>query len=189
VQSCAKGEAAWTQIPAEGQDAHALATPAPGVKVLAQAKTGDAHAGHGAPAATAPSAIKIEQAWTRATPNGAKVAGGFMKITNTGATPDRLIGGSADVSKLFEVHEMKMEGAMMKMRALEKGLEIKPGETIEFKPGGYHVMFIDLSTPIKEGDAIKGELIFEKAGKVKVDFKASAMGGAAPAAGNHSHGH
>jgi periplasmic copper chaperone A len=131
--------------------------------------------------------LKIEQPWTRATPNGAKVAGGFMKITNTGTQADRLVGGTSDVSKVFEVHEMKMEGAMMKMRALEKGLEIKPGETIELKPGSYHVMFIDLNRPIKQGEAVSGELQFEKAGKVKVEFKGAAMGAGAPTAGEHKH--
>lgn len=131
-------------------------------------------------------ALKIEHPWTRATPGGAKVAGGFMKITNTGSAPDRLVGGSSTIAGIFEVHEMSMDGGMMKMRALEKGLEIKPGQTIELKPGSYHVMFIDLKSPIKEGEMIKGELVFEKAGKVAVEFKASALGAASPATG-HKH--
>lgn len=134
--------------------------------------------------------LKIEQPWTRATPGGAKVAGGFMKITNTGKETDRLVGGSSDVAKIFEVHEMSMEGGMMKMRALEKGLEIKPGETIMLKPGSYHVMFIDLNRPIKEGDSVSGELQFEKAGKVKLNFTAAAIGSGAPAAaGQHKNHH
>lgn len=121
--------------------------------------------------------LKIGHPWTRATPGGAKVAGGFMTITNHGTAPDRLIGGASELAKTFELHEMKHEGGMMKMRALEQGLEIKPGETVELKPGGYHVMFIDLNRPVKEGDSIKGELSFEKAGKISVDFKATAIGG------------
>lgn len=186
TQTCPKGEAAWTQVPVEGVTAR-LETPAPAIRILAQAKTGGDHAGHGAaPAAVAASPMKVEQVWTRATPGGAKVAGGFMRITNTGSVPDRLVGGSAEISNVFEVHEMKHEGGMMKMRALEAGLEIKPGETVELKPGSYHVMFIDLKAPIKEGDVVKGELKFEKAGTVKVEFKAGAMGGAKPASG---HGH
>ncbi|KAF0228360.1 MAG: hypothetical protein FD175_2141 [Beijerinckiaceae bacterium] len=115
--------------------------------------------------------LKIDHPWARATPGGAKVGGGFMKITNTGTQPDRLIGGSAEISAIFEVHEMKMEGNVMKMRALEKGLEIKPGQIVELKPGGYHVMFIDLRNPLKEGDTVKGHLVFEKAGKVDVEYK------------------
>lgn len=120
--------------------------------------------------------LKIDHPWTRATPGGAKVAGGFMKITNTGNTPDRLIGGTAVPAGIFEVHEMRMEGNVMKMRALEKGLEIKPGQTVELKPGGYHVMFIDLKSPLKEGETIKGTLVFEKAGTIEVEYKIEARG-------------
>lgn len=124
-------------------------------------------------------ALKIEHPWTRATPGGAKVGGGFMKITNTGVETDRLISGSAEVAKALEIHEMKMEGSTMKMRALDKGLEIKPGETVELKPGGYHVMFLDLQAPIKDGERLKGQLVFEKAGKVDVEYKVEARGAAA----------
>lgn len=120
--------------------------------------------------------LKIDHPWTRATPGGAKVAGGFMKITNTGTSPDRLIGGTAVPAGIFEVHEMRMDGNVMKMRALEKGLEIKPGQTVELKPGGYHVMFIDLKSPLKEGETIKGTLVFEKAGTIEVEYKIEARG-------------
>lgn len=121
-------------------------------------------------------AIKIEVPWTRATPTGAKVAGGFMKITNTGSEPDRLIGGSATVAGKFEVHEMAMIDSVMKMRELEKGLEIKPGESVELKPGSYHVMFMDMSQTLKEGDKVKGTLVFAKAGKIEVEYTVRAMG-------------
>lgn len=131
--------------------------------------------------------LKIEHPWSRATPGGAKVAGGFMKITNTGTTSDRLIGGSAAVSGVFEVHEMKMDGSVMRMRALEKGLEIKPGQTVELKPGGYHVMFIDLKAPLKEGETIKGTLIFERAGTLNVEYKVEARGSSGQ--GNPHGGH
>lgn len=123
-------------------------------------------------------ALKIDHPWTRATPGGAKVGGGFMKITNTGSETDRLTGVSADIAGVIEIHEMKMEGSMMKMRALEKGLEIKPGETVELKPGSFHVMFLDLKSPIAEDKPLKGTLVFEKAGKVEVEFKVEARGAA-----------
>lgn len=126
-------------------------------------------------------AIRVEAPWTRATPGGARVAGGFMKITNTGSTPDRLVSGSADVSARFEVHEMAVIDGVMKMRELAKGLDIAPGATVELKPGGYHVMFIDLKKPIAQGDIVRATLVFEKAGKVDVSLPASAIG--APAAG------
>ena len=82
---------------------------------------------------------------------------------------------------------------MMKMRALEKGLELKPGETVELKPGGYHVMFIDLKAPLREGDTVRGDLVFEKAGKVAVEYKVAPLGSTGPGAESHKgqkgHGH
>lgn len=184
TQGCEKGEASWTQIPAPGQDAHALKAPAPAVIILAQ------HSG-AAPAANVfkAGALTIEAPWARATPGGAQVAGGFMKITNSGAEPDRLVGGSVPFAGRFEVHEMAMDGGVMKMRET-KGLEIKPGQTVELKPGGYHVMFMDLKSGLKEGQTVKGTLVFEKAGKIEVEFKVGPIGGGAPAGGaggGHSH--
>lgn len=120
--------------------------------------------------------IKITAPWTRATPAGAKVAGGFLSITNTGAAPDRLTGGTMAMAGKFEVHEMSMNDGVMKMRALDNGLEIKPGETIELKPGGYHLMFIDLKAAVKEGDKLEGTLVFERAGTIVLQFDATAMG-------------
>ena len=190
TQECEKGEWRWVEIPAQGQDAHALKAPAPALVVLAQQSAGQ-HAGHGA-AATAykVGSLTIEAPWARATPGGAKVAGGFMKITNTGKEPDRLIGGSVPIAGRFEMHEMAVDGGVMKMRPLSKGLEIKPGETVELKPGGYHLMFLDLKSGLKEGETVKGTLVFEKAGKVEVEYKVGPIGGGAPNAGSgggHSH--
>ena len=84
--------------------------------------------------------LKIFAPWTRATPKGAAVGGGYMTITNTGSAPDRLIGGAADIAARFEVHEMSMDNGVMKMRELANGLEIKPGEKVELKPGSYHCL-------------------------------------------------
>ena len=121
-------------------------------------------------------ALKISAPWARATPKGASVGGGYMKITNTGTAPDRLIGGSTDIAKSFEVHEMKMEGGVMKMRPVAGGLEIKPGETVTLDPSGYHVMFVGLKEQLKQGDHFKATLEFAKAGKVDVDFAVEGIG-------------
>src|SRR3974390_2204642 len=121
-------------------------------------------------------AIDIADPWSRATPQGASVAGGYMKITNTGTTPDRLVSGSSDVAPKFEVHEMKMENGVAKMRPVTDGLEIKPGETVELKPGSFHVMFLGLKKPLASGDHIKATLVFEKAGKIEVEYDVRAMG-------------
>lgn len=146
------------------------------------------HADHGAaPAATTFKAgsLVVEAPWARATPAGAKVAGAYLKITNTGSAPDRLIGGTVPFAGRFEIHEMATDNGVMKMRELPKGLEIKPGETVELKPGGYHLMFMDLTSGLKEGQSVKGTLAFEKAGKVDVEFKVGPIGGAP--SGGHSH--
>jgi copper(I)-binding protein len=147
------------------------------------------HAGHGTPAAAAQSvklgALTITAPWTRATPGGAKVAGGFMTITNAGSMPDRLIGGTFPMAGRFEVHEMAVTDGVMRMRELAKGLEIKPGETVELKPGGYHVMFMELKEQIREGQPITGTLVFEKAGTVTISYRVAPIGARAPGAHQH----
>jgi copper(I)-binding protein len=114
--------------------------------------------------------LDIANPWSRATPKGASVAAGYMKITNTGAAPDRLVSGSSDIAPALEVHEMKMENGVMKMRLVTGGLQIKPGETIELKPGSFHVMFVGLKKPLTVGDHIHARLVFEKAGAVDVEY-------------------
>ena len=133
-------------------------------------------------------AIAIDHPWTRATPKNAPVAGGYLKITNTGTTPDRLTGGSTEVAKRFEIHEMSMEGGVMKMRELRDGLTIAPGATVELKPGSYHIMMMNLSRPLTKGEKVKGLLTFEKAGKVDIEFAVEAIGGN-PAAQDKGHKH
>jgi len=131
-------------------------------------------------------AIKISAPWARATPKSAPVGGGYLKITNTGSTPDRLIGGSTSISGHLEVHEMSMNGGTMKMRPLTNGLEIKPGETVELKPGGSHIMFVQLKGQLQQGQHFKATLEFEKAGKVDVDFAIAGIGATSPGAADHS---
>jgi periplasmic copper chaperone A len=127
--------------------------------------------------------LDIAGPWSRATPQGASVAAGYLTIKNTGSTADRLVGGASDAAAKFEVHEMSMDGGVMKMRPIQGGLEIKPGETVELKPQGLHIMFVGLKKPLKQGDHVKATLEFEKAGKVDVDFDVTGMGGPArPAA-------
>jgi periplasmic copper chaperone A len=126
--------------------------------------------------------VKIANPWTRITPPSAKVAGGFMTLTNTGATSDRLLSGSSPVSGRIEVHEMSLDGGIMKMRELAQGLEIKPGETVELKPGSFHIMFMDLKEPITGGVTVKGTLVFEKAGKVEIEYKVEPLGSKGPTA-------
>jgi hypothetical protein len=130
--------------------------------------------------------IEIKHPWARATPKGSEVAGGYMTLINTGSESDRLIGGSNAVARKFEIHEMSMDGGVMKMRPLPKGLEIKPGQTVELKPGSYHVMFVGLKQPFEQGKRVKGTLQFEKAGTVEVEYAVEAIGGT-PGGGHDAH--
>src|ERR1700751_1292661 len=98
--------------------------------------------------------LVISQAWTRATPGGAKTGGGFLTIENKGSAADKLIGARAGAAGKIEVHEMAMNGGVMKMRPLESGLAIEPGKTVKLAPGGYHLMMMDLKNPLKEGDKL-----------------------------------
>src|ERR1700761_8824720 len=124
--------------------------------------------------------LVITQAWTRATPGGAKTGGGFLTIENKGSAPDKLVGVSADVAGKVEVHQMSMDGGVMKMRPVEGGLTIDPGKTLKLAPGGYHLMMMDLKSPLKQGDKLPVTLQFEKAGKVAVTLDVQAVGAPAP---------
>lgn len=133
--------------------------------------------------------LVITQAWSRATPSGAKVAGGYLTVENKGATADRLVSGSGDVAGRVEIHEMAMDGGVMTMRPLDKGIVIDPGKTVKFAPGGNHLMLMDLKTPLKQGDKVPLTLQFEKAGKVNVSLDVQGVGAKAPGGGDHSGGH
>ena len=124
--------------------------------------------------------IKISQPWARATPGGAKVGAGYLTVTNTGKVADRLLGGSAVAAGVLEIHDMTMTDGVMRMRHVDKGLDIKPGATVALKPGGLHVMFMDLKQPLKHGEKLKGTLVFEKAGKIEIEYEVAPIGAAGP---------
>ncbi len=135
-------------------------------------------------------AIEVLHPWTRATPKGAKVAAGYMTIRNHGTVPDRLIAGSSTVAGRFELHQMTTVNNVMTMRPVSGGLEIKPGETVELKPESFHVMLLDLRTPLAKDQTIKGTLVFEKAGTVEIEYTVEGMGApAAPADAPRHKGH
>ncbi|HJE22800.1 MAG TPA: copper chaperone PCu(A)C [Methylorubrum populi] len=145
--------------------------------------------------------LKIGHPWSRATPGGAKVAGGYLTVTNTGTEPDRLTGGSLEAAGRGELHTMSMEGNVMKMAPLPNGLDIAPGKTVTLAPSGNHLMFLELKTPLKQGERVKGTLTFERAGTVPVEFAVESLAAKAPAGGGasqdrsghdhtgHDHGH
>ncbi|MGF9564928.1 copper chaperone PCu(A)C [Neorhizobium sp. JUb45] len=124
--------------------------------------------------------IEIGHPYSRAMLPVAKVGGGYLKITNAGPA-DRLVSASSDRAGSVEFHEMKMNGAIMEMRELQGGIVLPAKSTVELKPGGYHVMFMNVTKPFKEGEMVKATLVFEKAGPVDVEF---AVG---PIAGDKAH--
>jgi copper(I)-binding protein len=175
---------------------HALAIAgalAAGFVFLPGASAGPAD--HGGHAAAAPQSaadasttfkagdITVTAPWTRATPGGAKVAGGYLKIVNNGTAADRLIKAESSIAGHIEIHEMTMTGGVMKMRPVTEDLVIKPGQSVELAPGGLHVMFMDLKRPLKQGETVKATLAFEKAGPLEVVFKVNALG----ATSTHKH--
>lgn len=121
--------------------------------------------------------LEIVHPWARATPKGASTAGGYVKITNTGQEADRLLAGSLPNAGRLEIHQMSMNNGVMQMRPVPGGVEIKPGETVEFKPGGYHLMFMDLKQPLVQKQPVKGTLVFEKAGTVEIEYTVVPVGG------------
>ncbi|TPK75608.1 copper chaperone PCu(A)C [Mesorhizobium sp. B2-4-15] len=120
--------------------------------------------------------LEIEHPWSRATPAGAKVAGGYFTVVNKGGTPDRLLSISSDISEKAELHEMGVKDGVMTMRPVSGGLEIPAGGKVALAPGGYHLMFIGLKRQPKQGEKFAATLTFEKAGAVNVEFAVEGMG-------------
>jgi len=120
--------------------------------------------------------IQVENPWARATPSGAKTGAVYMTIDNKSSIADRLTGVSSEVAKKLQIHETKMENGIMKMREISGGLPVPAGGSVVLKPGGYHVMLIDLNKPLKAGEAFPVTLVFEKAGKVSITVSVQSMG-------------
>ena len=124
-------------------------------------------------AAPAFAQVKVEGAWTRATPPGAKIGAGYMKIS--AAKADRLVGASSPAAAKVELHVTQKQGDMMMMREV-KGYDIPAGGSFELAPAGAHLMLVDLKAPLKEGGKVPLTLRFEKAGEVKVELQVRALG-------------
>ena len=115
--------------------------------------------------------VEVKDAWVRSSVQGQKATGAFMKITAKDAT--KLVGASSPAAGVAEVHEMKMEGDVMKMRAVPGGLDIAAGKTVELKPGGYHVMLMDLKAALVKDSTVPLTLVFKDAqgAESKVELK------------------
>lgn len=125
--------------------------------------------------------LKIGHPWSRATPKGAPTGGGFLTITTTGAKVDRFLGGTTAVAARLEIHQMSMADGVMRMRPLANGIEIPPGATVELSPGSYHLMLMQLTRPLKQGEKVPVTLTFERAGSIEVELEVQAIGATEPA--------
>jgi copper(I)-binding protein len=132
-------------------------------------------------------AINISLPFTRATLPNAPVGGGFLTIENEGPEPDRLVSASSPAAAAVQIHEMAMEGDVMKMRPLADGLELPAGETIVLAPGGLHLMFTGLKQAFVEGETVPVTLVFEKAGTVELALPVLGSAADAAAPGEHAH--
>ncbi len=132
--------------------------------------------------------VDVKAAWARATVQGQKATGAFMTLTAKDAT--KLVGISSPVAGVAEVHEMKMDGDVMKMRAVEGGLDLPAGKAVELKPGGYHVMLMDLKTSLKKDTTIPVTLLFKDAkgtqSKLEIKIPVSQTPPAGASAGGHA---
>ena len=134
--------------------------------------------------------ILVDAPWSREAPAGAKRTVGYMRISNTGSQPDRLVDGTVAATGRFELHRSVTVDGITRMQALAEGLEIRPGETVEFKPGAMHAMLVDLPRAPKAGDTIKGTLVFERAGPVEIEYQVGGPGSrSAPVMAGHHHHH
>jgi copper(I)-binding protein len=136
--------------------------------------------GHTGPAHAA-GPISIENGWSRATAAAQTVGGGFMTIVNAGKSDDRLVSATSPVAAEVQIHDMKMEDGVMRMRQLADGLAVPAGARVELKPRSLHLMFMQLKAPLAAGQSFPVTLKFEKAGAVTTQFRVEAMGAAAPA--------
>jgi periplasmic copper chaperone A len=153
---------------------HAAST---GIKKSGHQTTAQVHLVAAEQPAAAPvtvGALEISQGWIRATLPGQPAAGGFLTIDNKGKEADRLLSASSPLTAATQIHEMKMDGDVMKMAELADGIEIPAGGKVELKPGGFHIMFMGLEKQVMEGETVKVTLTFEKAGAVEVELPVQA---------------
>lgn len=186
TQKCGTdGIVAWDEIAKDGQSPHDLKHPAPVLTVTAKEEstyhdnasmTGTAMQGMDmsgmatteAPGSGSVGDLTLSDAMVRGMLPGQQVAGGFLTIRNAGTENDRLVSVSSPIADRVEIHEMSMEGDVMKMRPLKDGLPIAAGKTVALEAGGFHLMFMSVKQPVRVGESVDATLIFEKAGAIEI---------------------
>jgi copper(I)-binding protein len=129
--------------------------------------------------------VDVKDAWVRTSVQGQKATGAFMKLTAKDGA--KLVAASSPVAGVTEVHEMKMEGDIMKMKAVAGGLDLPAGKTVELKPGGYHVMLMDLKAALPKDSTIPLTLVFKDAKGVESRLELKVPVATAPMAAAHKH--
>ena len=137
----------------------------------------------GAASSETAGSITVENAWSRASPSGIKVAAGYLAIVNDGDEPDRLLSASAPFAGATEIHKTSMADGVMRMRPVPDGVPIPAKSTIMLEPNSYHLMFTGLTGPLNEGDTLKANLTFEHAGTVSITIDVLAIGAQGPRTG------
>ncbi|GAC1606728.1 MAG: DUF1775 domain-containing protein [Ramlibacter sp.] len=175
LQTCDTGSADWAEVPSSGSSTAGLKRPAARLEVVAQGVA----------------TVDVRDGWVRQSVPGQSGTGAFMKLTAPAGA--RLVGITTPAAGVAEVHEMKMEGDTMKMRGLPGGLDLPAGQTVELKPGGYHVMMMDLKGALTQGATVPMTLKFEDAKGVKTSLDlrlpVGAPEGADAAGSGHQHRH
>lgn len=124
--------------------------------------------------------VVIEGAWMRATAPKAPVAAGYLAVRNNGDSDDRLLSVVSPAAREVQIHEVRHEGGVARMRPLPEGLPVAAGAIIKMQPGGLHLMFIGPAGPLAEGTRVPATLQFERAGAVQIEFQVRGMGAMAP---------
>lgn len=188
TQRCGAVAIAWTEIAAPGADPHALEHPAPTVTVAAAASEGGGHAHHHGAAAPA-AGVSVEGGYARAMLPGAQVGGGYLTVSNGGATADRLVSASSPRAGAVSIHESSMEGGVMRMRMAQDGLMVPAGGTLQLDPAGAHLMFEGVAQPFREGESVPVTLQFEQAGAVEATLQVGAPNAAGAPDPHAAHAH
>ncbi len=180
LQTCEQGSLDWADIPAQGTTTAGMKTPAALLQVM------DAR-----DFALAKALPKVEGAWVRGSVPGQQGTGGFMRLT--AREPLQLVGAATPAAGSAEIHEMKMEGDVMRMRAVDK-VDLVPGTPFELKPGGYHLMLMELKQPLQKDTLVPLTLLFRNAAgaqlKMELQVPVSMQAPGAPAgAATEQHKH
>lgn len=130
--------------------------------------------------------LSIDGAWSRETASGQSVGGAFMTISNTGRNADRLLSGSSPVANEVQLHTMSLDGGVMRMRQVQGGLNVPAHGKLELKPGAFHIMFIGLKHPLRQGERVPLTLRFQRAGRVTVQVVVQPIGAMGPMEAMHA---